>query len=99
MGTVVVCYIRLPSDRYGDTMDAARAAVHEQTDGIVHMLRPDKWLTIEEIADESRSYNKQAKISGDGTFETDHLQLAEYMALLVSVGLVAVKFTEDDALS
>ena len=87
----MISYIRLRSDRYGDTLDDARKVVHEQTEGIVHMLNPDEWLTIEEIANESRAYNKQWKHEC-GTFETDHLKLAEYMALLVSVGLVAVRF-------
>ena len=88
----MIRYIRLRSDRYGDTLDDARKTVHDQTEGIIHMLNPDKWLSIEEIADESRAYNKQWKVDECGTFETDHLKLAECMALLVSVGLVAVRF-------
>lgn len=78
------------------TLNAAQDAVHEQTDGIIHMLRPDKWLSLEEIARESRIYNTINNGPYDGKFETDPLKLAENMVLLVSVGMISVSYSEEE---
>lgn len=85
-------YARIPTPHFGDTLQDAREAVHEITGGIVHMLSSGVWMTLDEIAADSQQYNEQ--FPDDGKFETDKLVLAEYMALLVSVGMAVVSFRE-----
>lgn len=74
----------------GDTIVYARDYVHELTGGIIHMLTSDKYMTLNEIVNASRSYNEKFDGPYDGRFETDHIIVAEYLSLLASVGMILV---------
>lgn len=67
-------------------------AVNQATGGIVHLLRSDRWLSLDRVVMEARKYNIQF---GEVAFETDPTALAQQLGCLIAVGLAEVTMKEN----
>lgn len=69
-----------------DDREAAKA-MEEFTDGIVHMVSSEDWLTLQQVVEEAERYNSHW-VNEQEHFMTDPLAISEALSALIQYGYV-----------